>query len=109
MKTYKVIFTVFTALILGGFVLAGCSNEESGTYDNLKQRPVNSYELSKDSNFIIIANEVYDFNDFLTSKIQEKALIIEDINIELTNIQELSYEEQLVKIDEIFKVMCPKD
>lgn len=41
MKTYKVIFTVFVAMILGAFfVVTGCSNEEI----NQSERTLNHFE-----------------------------------------------------------------
>lgn len=63
MKTYKVIFTVFATIILGAFVVTGCSNDEVSepqTNNNFLKRD-GILDLSEDSDFIELYNLVSDY------------------------------------------------
>lgn len=60
MKTYKVIFMAFAAMVLGAFVITSCSNEENPetqTNNNFSKRE-GILDLSEDSDFIELYNLV---------------------------------------------------
>lgn len=81
MKTYKVIFMAFATMILGAFVLTGCSGEEisESQINNNSLKRVGVLDLSKDTDFIELYN--------LFSDYAEKEKDAEQINYFISKIE----------------------
>lgn len=93
MKTHKIIFTAFAAMVLGAFVLTGCSNEEeiskSQTNNSFLQKE--AIDLSKDTDFenfyILISNylskekDIEQINYFISKIERDGDLSNEDMEL----------------------------
>lgn len=117
MKTYKVIFTVFTVMILGAFVVTSCSDDEEGIVPNqLNKREVNPSLGDLKLEWEIISSSV-EYLEFLSSvdsfgsKLpQEAALYLGDretmlswieANVSLTGFNSFNEaESELIAIEE---------
>src|SRR5690606_26380032 len=63
MKTHKVIFAAFAAIVLGAFVLTGCSNEEEISKSQISNSFLQkeAIDLTKDTDFVELYNLISDY------------------------------------------------